>query len=48
VDLPMGAIRRHLVAGAKIPSSVPAQLEKAIEAALCERGAGPSHARSGG
>jgi AcrR family transcriptional regulator len=39
IDLPQGAIRRHLIAGNRIPDSVPAQLRAAIPAALYERGA---------
>jgi AcrR family transcriptional regulator len=42
IDLPQGAIRRHLVAGTRIPDSVPAQLRAAIPAALRERGAAPA------
>lgn len=34
VDLPMGAIRRHLVAGVAVPASVRPQLTAAIRAAL--------------
>jgi AcrR family transcriptional regulator len=43
IDLPQGAIRRHLTSGARIPDSVPAQLSAAIRAALRERGAGVAH-----
>lgn len=39
IDLPQGAIRRHLIAGIRIPDSVPAQLRAAIQGALRERGA---------
>jgi AcrR family transcriptional regulator len=38
VDLPQGAIRRHLISGASVPASVRGQLAAAIEAALRERG----------
>jgi len=34
VDLPLGAIRRHLVAGTPLPRSLRSQLEAAIRAAL--------------
>lgn len=34
VDLPQGAIRRHLVSGTRVPASVRTQLEAAIPAAL--------------
>lgn len=34
VDLPLGAVRRHLVAGAPLPKGLPAQLEAAVRAAL--------------
>jgi AcrR family transcriptional regulator len=34
VDLPLGAIRRHLVAGARLPASLRGQLEAAVRAAL--------------
>jgi AcrR family transcriptional regulator len=37
IDLPQGAIRRHLVAGAEIPRGVRSQLVAAIPAALCGR-----------
>jgi AcrR family transcriptional regulator len=39
VDLPMGATRRHLIAGSPIPLSVRGQLEAAVRAALVEAGA---------
>jgi AcrR family transcriptional regulator len=42
IDLPQGAIRRHLVAGSRIPASVPDQLRAAIPAALRARGAAPT------
>jgi hypothetical protein len=42
IDLPQGAIRRHLVAGTRIPDSVPAQLRAAIPTALRDRGAAPA------
>jgi AcrR family transcriptional regulator len=34
VDLPMGAIRRHLIGGTPLPSSLRRQLEAAVRAAL--------------
>ncbi len=34
VDLPMGAMRRHLISGGPVPTSVRSQLEAAIPAAL--------------
>ena len=34
VDLPLGAVRRHLIAGTPLPSSLRAQLEAAVRAAL--------------
>lgn len=37
VDLPHGAVRRHLVAGTRVPDSVRGQLGEAIRAALRER-----------
>jgi AcrR family transcriptional regulator len=37
VDLPMGAIRRHLVSGVAVPDSVRPQLTAAIRAALHDR-----------
>jgi AcrR family transcriptional regulator len=37
VDLPMGAIRRHLVGGVTVPDSVRSQLSAAIRAALHDR-----------
>jgi AcrR family transcriptional regulator len=37
VDLPMGAIRRHLVSGVAVPDSVRPQLTAAIRAALQDR-----------
>jgi AcrR family transcriptional regulator len=39
VDLPMGALRRHLIAGAPLPKTLRAQLEAAVRAALAEAGA---------
>jgi AcrR family transcriptional regulator len=36
VDLPQGAIRRHLVAGVVVPGGVRSQLTTAIRAALCD------------
>jgi AcrR family transcriptional regulator len=41
VDLPLGAIRRHLIAGASLPRSLRAQIDAAARAAL-------EQARSGG
>lgn len=38
VDLPQGAIRRHLIGGSPIPGSVSAQLRAAIPAALRAHG----------
>jgi AcrR family transcriptional regulator len=40
VDLPIGAIRRHLIAGSPLPRTLRAQLEAAVRAALLEAGAG--------
>ena len=37
IDLPQGAIRRHLVQGAPVPRSVRSQLAAAIRAALLDR-----------
>jgi AcrR family transcriptional regulator len=34
VDLPLGAIRRHLVAGTRLPATLRGQLEAAVRAAL--------------
>jgi AcrR family transcriptional regulator len=34
VDLPLGAVRRHLIAGTPLPSSLCSQLEAAVRAAL--------------
>ena len=34
IDLPLGAVRRHLIAGTPLPSSLRAQLEAAVRAAL--------------
>jgi AcrR family transcriptional regulator len=34
VDLPIGAIRRHLIAGAQLPETIPDQLAAAVRAAL--------------
>jgi AcrR family transcriptional regulator len=42
VDLPMGAIRRHLVAGTPFPTTLRGQLQAAVRAALVEAGAGGS------
>ena len=38
VDLPLGAIRRHLVAGRPLPRGLRAQLEAAVRAALRPEG----------
>jgi AcrR family transcriptional regulator len=38
VDLPMGAIRRHLVAGTQFPSTLRGQLEAAVRGALLPAG----------
>ena len=45
VDLPQGAIRRHLVAGVVVPSGVRSQLIAAIRAALCDRTFPPTGTR---
>jgi hypothetical protein len=37
IDLPQGAIRRHLVQGAPVPRGVRSQLAAAIRAALLDR-----------
>lgn len=42
VDLPMGAIRRHLVGGVAVPSNVRPQLTAAIRAALHDQVVPPS------
>src|SRR5206468_2287458 len=42
VDLPIGAIRRHLIAGAPLPETIRDQLTAAVRAALLEAGAGQS------
>lgn len=34
VDLPIGAIRRHLIAGGQLPETIPDQLAAAVRAAL--------------
>jgi AcrR family transcriptional regulator len=39
VDLPIGATRRHLIAGSKLPPTLRGQLEAAVRAALVEAGA---------
>jgi AcrR family transcriptional regulator len=41
-DIPIGAMRRHLMAGAKLPSRLRAQLEAATRAALIQTGANPT------
>ncbi len=48
VDLPIGAIRRHLIAGAPLPTTLRTQLEAAVRAALLEAGAGNSPAPTNG
>jgi AcrR family transcriptional regulator len=40
VDLPIGATRRHLIAGASLPASLRPQLEAAVRAALAFPGPG--------
>jgi AcrR family transcriptional regulator len=45
VDLPQGAIRRHLVAGGAVPGGVRPQLTAAIRAALCDRPVAPTRTR---
>jgi AcrR family transcriptional regulator len=40
VDLPIGATRRHLIAGSPLPRTLRAQLDAAVRAALLEAGAG--------
>jgi AcrR family transcriptional regulator len=42
VDLPMGAIRRHLVSGVAVPGNVRPQLTAAIRAALGDRRVPPT------
>jgi AcrR family transcriptional regulator len=44
VDLPIGATRRHLIAGSALPGTVRVQLEAAVRASLLEAGA-PAEAR---
>jgi AcrR family transcriptional regulator len=39
VDIPQGAIRRHLIAGSELPPGLRAQLEAAVKAALIQAGA---------
>lgn len=39
VDLPMGAVRRHLIAGTHFPGALRAQLTAAVRAAMVEAGA---------
>jgi AcrR family transcriptional regulator len=41
VDLPLGAVRRHLIAGSPLPTTLRPQLEAAVRAALNPEG-GPS------
>jgi AcrR family transcriptional regulator len=40
VDIPLGALRRHLIAGTRAPKALRAQVEAAVRAALVEAGAG--------
>jgi AcrR family transcriptional regulator len=40
-DIPIGVIRRHLIAGSELPSGLRAQLEAATRAVLLQAGAGP-------
>jgi AcrR family transcriptional regulator len=42
VDLPIGAVRRHLIAGSPLPAALRPQLEAAVRAALFQAGA-PGH-----
>jgi AcrR family transcriptional regulator len=37
VDLPMGAIRRHLIAGTRFPSTLRGQIDAAVRGALLQR-----------
>lgn len=39
VDIPMGALRRHLIAGNRLPKTLRAQVEAAVRAALVQAGA---------
>jgi AcrR family transcriptional regulator len=39
VDLPIGAVRRHLIAGSPLPRTLREQLEAAVRAALLQAGA---------
>ena len=39
VDIPLGAMRRHLIAGSSLPGSLRGQLEAAVRAAVLEPGA---------
>jgi AcrR family transcriptional regulator len=45
VDLPQGAIRRHLVNGIAVPGNVRSQLAAAIRAALCDPAVRPNGSR---
>ena len=38
IDLPLGAIRRHLITGSRLPKDLPAQLEAAVRASLYASG----------
>jgi AcrR family transcriptional regulator len=42
VDLPIGAVRRHLIAGQPLPSRARGQLEAAVRASLLHAGARPN------
>jgi AcrR family transcriptional regulator len=48
VDIPIGATRRHLIAGSPLPSALGGQIEAAVRAALLEAGAGRHSAADGG
>jgi AcrR family transcriptional regulator len=40
VDIPLGALRRHLIAGTRAPKALRAQVDAAVRAALVQAGAG--------
>jgi hypothetical protein len=42
VDLPIGALRRHLIAGSAPPTTLRGQLEAAVRAALTYEGGNPN------
>jgi hypothetical protein len=42
IDLPIGATRRHLIAGTPLPKTLRRQLEAAVRAALDVTGVSPS------